>query len=468
MRKWTIAGLIVAVFTIAVIMALLNASTYIQGNRDRLALRAQAALGRNVGFDSLEISILGGISIAADNFRIGEDPTFASGDFLQVRQVVVGLRFFPLLLGRVEVRQVVFDQPAINVIRTASGFNFSSLGKPSSDPRRENPADPPGVERDVPRGYRDFPLLIPTRILGGKLHYRDEESGTDVTFDPIGLNVKLSPGKLQILDLRALDGNGRGQITYDMSDATLPFHAEATLHDMQIDVPLAILFPEQGRRFSGNLQGTIAIQGLGENSDRLRNTLRGGGRIEIKHGILRNVNVAESVLSGITGVRGLSSVISERTRKKYPDIFSTSDTQFKAVRANFEMGEGRLTTQDLIIAAPNYAITGQGYFQPEQRVDLQATLAADAKLSSDIVAELSAAKYLMGEDGRLRIPFTIQGKPSSVRLRPNTRLIFDLLPGDLLEQEIGRLLGGKKTPGPASKADRQKKLRSTLDRLFGR
>src|SRR6185295_17124455 len=114
---------------------------------DWVAAQASAALGREVAFDAVGVSLRGGVSARLKNLRVADDPTYGAEPFLQAKEVRVALRILPALRRRFEVRYVVVDEPSLTVIRDARGLNLASFGgaKPGgAKPGEERPAGGPG------------------------------------------------------------------------------------------------------------------------------------------------------------------------------------------------------------------------------------------------------------------------------------------------------------------------------------
>src|SRR5262245_65469085 len=118
MRKWWLVGLGVLVVVVAVLgFALANLNRWLERNRDWLAAQASQALGREVRFQEVGVSLRGGVAARLEALRIADDPAWSKDPFLEARAVRVAVRILPALLGRFEVRYVVVEEPRLVVIR---------------------------------------------------------------------------------------------------------------------------------------------------------------------------------------------------------------------------------------------------------------------------------------------------------------------------------------------------------------
>ena len=85
MRKLLLALLVVLVIVVVGAVALaLRLNSFLDENRDWLAERAQQALGREVAFSDVEVSLRGGLGARIEGLQLADDPAFSSESFLDV------------------------------------------------------------------------------------------------------------------------------------------------------------------------------------------------------------------------------------------------------------------------------------------------------------------------------------------------------------------------------------------------
>jgi hypothetical protein len=167
--------------------------------------------------------------------------------------------------------------------------------------------------------------------------------------------------------------------------------------------------------------------------------------VVIKDGFLKDVNIVEGVLSGMTGIGGLSNLISTRVRDKYPELFSTGDTRFEKLSSTIEISDGRARTNDLMLEARDYTILGNGTFAFNNQLDFIATLIASQHLTEDIVSGVNAVKYITNEQGRLEIPFRLTGALPKVQPRPDSEFVTKALERTVIRKGIENLIKEKST-----------------------
>ena len=230
-----------------------------------------------------------------------------------------------------------------------------------------------------------------------------------------------------------------------------------------------------------NIDGTatadLRIEGSGADWEAIRPGLRGEGRLGVADGAVRDVNIAEGVLSGLTGIPGLSLRIPQRLRNRYPAVFTAQDTAFDEFAARFRILGGSLEVERLRIAARDFLAQGAGSMDFDQKVDLDASLTLSKDLSADLIHTVKELRYIAAGDGRIEIPFVLTGVAPNLRPAPDAahigRLLQRAATGVLKEEVMDKLLRPKQPRESDEDADRKpdlgdQLLRQGLDALFGR
>ncbi len=336
--------------------------------------------------------------------------------------------------------------------------------------------DPQAKKAEVIRGLEmrgQFRAAEKSAELRGNLR-SNEGSLRDVDYQDLAaeFGYENRSAELGRLALRAFDGTYDGSGRYDLREAENPkFSFKWSGRGMVLKTLRATKFPGAEQKIEGRLDADLALDGSGSGWEAIRKTLRGDGRMNVKDGVLKDVNIADQVLAGVTGIGGLSNLISPRTRSKYPELFSTSDTRFEKLGGTVQIADGEARTNDLTLAARDYAVLGRGSFALENRLDFTATLVASQRLTDDVVTDVREAKYISNDDGRLEIPFHLTGSLPGVKPKPDGEFIARALARAAVGKGIEKLLGGKKSssaPGEKTPRPEQDLLRKGLEGLFGR
>jgi uncharacterized protein involved in outer membrane biogenesis len=602
MRKWVLAALALLVLAVGVLaLAAANLNSALNANRDWIAKQVEAALGRSVTFDAVELSLRGGLGARVSDLRIGDDPAYSREDFLRAREVRVSVRILPALRGRFEVSRVVVASPGVALIRTQRGLNAASLGAGKSGGGAHGAEETSGgggsglllalVElEDGELRYLDRTTRPPRELLvsGLDLTASDVAAGAPIAFrleatltpgegfgvpagaplplavegvyrgeevaieraelglaegalrasgtlglsqrQPLELRVRAegvqlggwdgSPVELEakgalaaaggpelVAQLRATQGKLRGfdasdltgelrtqggratleRLTvktlggeiaasgsYDARDAARPaFDLHPTLKDVRVESLLGVLAPAAAKALQGRLAGELALRGAGSDWAAIRPSLTGNGRVRLEQAQLADVNLAEGVLDGITGVAGLSGLVSKRVRESHPSLFGTGKTEFDTLDAKLEIADGRLLAHDLRLAARDFAVAGGGAISLDGEVDFTGTFSASEALSGHLVEEVKQLRFLVGSGGRIDIPFRLVGEVAALRVVPDANALARAMLGQGLAEGLRKLAPGPAQPPAEGAPDpsppsTKELLRQGRDLLLGR
>ena len=122
----TIALVVVVLFILIIALPFLfDANQF----RPQFESKLTGALGRDIKLGNLKLSLLSG-SLAVTDISIADNPEFSSTPFVTAKSLKVGVELKPLIFSKeVRVTGISLEQPAINLVRSASGkWNFSDLG----------------------------------------------------------------------------------------------------------------------------------------------------------------------------------------------------------------------------------------------------------------------------------------------------------------------------------------------------
>ncbi len=317
--------------------------------------------------------------------------------------------------------------------------------------------------------------------------------GTLADMDYTDLQTGVSVGNrvvtVERLSLRAFGGSLQASGRYDPREASPRFTVRSRVQGLELSQFVRAMFPAAPQNIRGKANLDLQLAGRGTRWEEIRQTLEGQGKGEVVKGALANVNIAEGVLSGVTGIAGLTRLVSPRVRERYPEIFTTQDTTFDQLKGSATIREGKVQTEDVVIAAADYLARGRGWFALDGALDVRGVLSLSKRVSDDIVTEVREGKYLLNDQGRLEVPFTLAGTWPRPTPKPDLEYVARALVqrGALKkgEEEIEKALrkrlpeGLLRSPepppqrpgdGPPSPPETgpQEKLRKGLDRLWGR
>ena len=186
MLKWVlvVCGILVLVVVaaLAALPWLLNTS----GFQQYVAHAATQAIGRRVRFASLSVAPFPLPSVKLRGLEVADDPAFGPGPFLTVGEGRMGIRLRPLLSGRIELADLVLDQPTIVLASDERGrFNWTSIGAVAQAPA--------GAPRSGGRIGTVAPasvFLSRIGIVDGRLEYRRHGAkSTELGLEKINVTV---------------------------------------------------------------------------------------------------------------------------------------------------------------------------------------------------------------------------------------------------------------------------------------
>jgi len=304
-----------------------------------------------------------------------------------------------------------------------------------------------------------------------------------IGYKNLDANLSLANKIANIRSLRAnaLSGTLQADGEYSFNTPIPRFSLASKVQGIDIRELYAALSPKAERDVRGRLNADMKISGSGRNWEEMKPTLRGQGEGEVLQGALLNFNVPENVLGGITGMPGLANMINPKLRSKYPATFEAKDTEFKEMKAQFDVADSRVNVKTLRIAAADYFTQGSGWVDFDRRVDFRSTLTFSQPMSADIGQSAKEVKYFFNNQNQLEIPYAVTGQLPRVKAKPDASYLGKMVQRGLLgkgtEELQQRLLGNKesKSDEPAAGDSQKRKKSSTEDRirkgiegLFGR
>ncbi len=192
--------LLVLAALVAIVALLVEAfNSLASRNREQVQQELQKVLGKDVSFDRLRVSLLGGFGFSAKGLRVSDDPRFAATPLVQADELILGVSLWNLLLGRIVIASMTLKEPEFQIITNEAGLvNLSALASRNKErgglPRLRLPT----AERR--RAAVNF-LVSHVRIENGRIAYVDR-------------SIK-EPAELQIrnvdMDIKGLDPNSRSQ-----------------------------------------------------------------------------------------------------------------------------------------------------------------------------------------------------------------------------------------------------------------
>jgi uncharacterized protein involved in outer membrane biogenesis len=225
-----------------------------------------------------------------------------------------------------------------------------------------------------------------------------------------------------------------GAPTFNVTLGMKNLNVEQALRSQNIDAASTV---------HGFLTGNVAASGNGADWNRIKPTLRGSGRVAIANGKLVGVNIVADALNAVAAAPGVSQLVNVAFRSRHHGLLVDPDTELQSVSMGFQQVGPRFTTHDLYAQSPDYSITGDGWFDMDKNVSMN----ADIQLTLGL---------------QVAIPVTVTGKLPGVRVLPNVPILTERVamgainaPGNIIRggvNAVGSMVGapsaGSSIPNP--------------------
>jgi len=317
-----------------------------------------------------------------------------------------------------------FDAPVTTITMAADSLPLSALGvvdRPAGTGGFEGASEGES-ERDQLRDVSvqaivrpgDEGSIVEATVASG--------SGRIHECDYAGLSARVRhDGRItQVSDveLEAFDGklSGSGKLVVD-GRGERHFDAALAARGIRYAQAAQRLSPGSSRALDGYVDAYLQVAGSGNEWLVVRDRLEGTADVRIRDGRLVNMNVAEDLLRGMTGIPRLSSLLSDRLASQHPWLFGHTGTDFETLAATFRIAGGEIKTDDLTVMTRDYGVAAAGRIGFDRSVDLEGFFEASDRLTANLVADVGALRYLDNDQGRIVIPFEVVGTLSDTNAK---------------------------------------------------
>lgn len=280
----------------------------------------------------------------------------------------------------------------------------------------------------------------------------------DIAWSPKNLSFKN-------LSFQALSGSLRANGSWKTGDESaqrLDFASQ--IESMDLKALLSQKFPKFKDHIEGRVDFRAQLRAETQNGTSLQEKVTGEGETQVRGGALRDFNIVEQVLSKVGGLPGISK-LSSRLLPRYSAVLNRRDTPFETLQATFVVEQERIRTDNLILATADYTINGEGWIGFDKTTKWNAVLVMSPQFTQDLMQEHRNVRYMVDRQGRLAVPFRLEGTLPNVQAKPDVRALGETLQRGLLRKGSGRALGDEKDPKKKARRDR---IQKGLERLLGK
>ena len=266
----------------------------------------------------------------------------------------------------------------------------------------------------------------------------------NVPYQNLALAALYDSNRLTINSLRlnAFEGTvGASGMANLISDRN--FNLRLTAANLNVQQALAAQKSKAADTLRGFLTGNVLVAGAGSNFDQIKPTLHGNGGVNLKDGKLVGVNVVGQALQKVDNLPGIGALVPAAVVARHPELFSSNDTDIQNASLTFVLQGPRLTTHDLNLAAADYSLLGDGWFDMDKNIDLAARILLSKAFSSELIAAKHNIAYVTDSDQRVEIPLRVVGHLPKPAVIPNVTVLAQQAATHAAQREVGRLLGKK-------------------------
>ena len=480
-------------------IGILAVNLYIQSKptQQKIELKLSETLRVPLEIQRASLTPWGGLSILG--ITVPQANPDSGSNFLDAQECSIHFRFFPLFRRKLVIDQVLLDEPKVVWVQNANGrwvFPEAApqppsgtlpvpMESPSASPSPEIPQATPAPEKPagspppatpevqprpgqvkpfevvlsrlkIQKGAFDFsdaaghrvalfsdvnvevPSATPDLVEGNawceKISFRDR-------FFASGLKTRFSYSKERLalsgLNTVIAEGAVTGDLVIKTSQPRSPFTADVKLEKLDLN---QLVSDAGGPRdhASGELSGFLDI--YGQTAD--VNSIAGSGQLVLTHGQLNQYEVLQ-MLGKVLEIEELSQLVLQRAS------------------AAWRIENGVIQLDQLILQSANLRIIAHGEVKFDGRLDLDANLAINQKISRQL-PEFVEANFKPIENTDLRgLDFQIFGTTSKPRTDLGVRVLgkeiekrVEKKAVDLLQNIFGGKRKSKKnnpsTPAPAT------------------
>lgn len=244
-----------------------------------------------------------------------------------------------------------------------------------------------------------------------------------IELEQLDVHIQSKQGKLELNPIQAqlYEGQIEAEAKLDFTERPTRFSVHQTLTDVNADTLLSAATSID--YIEGRADITVDAKGAGFSSDELRKNLTGTANISVADGAVEGVNVAALIRRAHAQIKGLPVPAKEEVEK----------TDFSALTADFVIGKGMVSTDNLHLASPLLRIEGEGK-----------TNLGDESLN--VLLNTAIVGSIKGQDGEeldelknIILPIRISGTYKDPQYRLDLQQVFDVYLSDKADKEVERL-----------------------------
>jgi len=263
------------------------------------------------------------------------------------------------------------------------------------------------------------PLLAQGELSRGNLKFKQLAR----PIETIEGKFQVTESKINLSELFAKCGKGSLSATGSLDDYLRKQNFTKDLKLDSLDLAEILEQKDQPVKIEGIVHGNFQVKGQGFTTESLRQFLSGGGKLEVKNGRLKDINILKLVLNNISMLPGLAEKMEETLPQNYKDKLTEKDTILNKVALTTSLRNGMIVIQPAEIEADGFLFSAQGTAGFDQSYSLDGSFFISSDLSASMISGVKELEYLLDDQKRIYIPLKITGKGVKVKVFPDVEYL---------------------------------------------
>jgi hypothetical protein len=461
---------------ILIVVLILGAVIFIKAfdiNRFKPQIIAEAskALGRRVDFDTakLDISLMRGVSLNVSNLSISDDPAFAKGDFLRVKNISLAVDALGYVFEKkIQVPNILIDSPRVTIIRQKDGsMNVQSIARPAK-------ITPVAAPLAIPALFVSY-----LKGTGGTVNFIDNSFEPAINLEISDLSFSVNGISLTeafpfIVEAAVLSPRQNIRIEGKVQISGQNYTIITSIQNLKIEDVISRI--ESPVKAEGLIAGKIRVKGKGLDPQTITSNLSGDADISITKAKLKDINVLRLVLDKISFLPGLAQKLEAGLPEKYRQKLSQQDTALSDIKLPVLIENGRLIIKDAVFGAEGFMFKGKGEASFDAAYSLEGSFLVPQDLSAAIVGEVPEMQYLLDDYKQIYIPLKISGKAGEPEFNVDAEYIAKRLLAQQAQKQISNLLdkilgteeeGAPEGSAPQGEPDDKTRIKEAIGSVLG-
>lgn len=223
--------------------------------------------------------------------------------------------------------------------------------------------------------------------------------------DGVSVELKADQGKISINKFEGFYGSGKVEVTVVVDDyLNSPKEAfSVSLHHLEMkDILDIITSPVE---IQGYIEAYIDGSMVGYDFSRPKDSLTAKGKVELKEGIIKDVNVLKLVVDKISFIPNLAKRLDEKMPPSYKKKFQVKDTALKQAEGEINVEGDKVYFKEGRIDADGFLLSMEGNIDFEQNLTCLSSITLPIELSQVMIASVDELSAFVLPNNRIYIPF---------------------------------------------------------------